>query len=108
MQALLSLRLCGVPEYRNLSGLDLGSAYNPMLASESSQQSNLEPKQCRQGKHTRREWGQTQYGQDTASTPHRHQCYLFAGFLPLHSTTEQVILKKCPPPPPCVRVEIRH
>ena len=37
--------------------LDLGSAYNPGLASDSSQQSNLEPKQCRQGKHTCREWG---------------------------------------------------
>ena len=33
---------------------------------------------------------------------------LFAVFLPPHSTTEQVSLKKCPPPPPCVRAEIRH
>ena len=57
MQAQLSLRLCGVPEYLNLSGLDLGSAYNPGPASDSSRQSNLEPKQCRQGGHTRREWG---------------------------------------------------
>ena len=57
MQAQLSLRLSGVPEYLNLSGLDLGSAYNPGPASDSSQQSNLEPKQCRQGKHTRREQG---------------------------------------------------
>ena len=56
MQAQPSLRLCGVPEYLNLSGLDLGSAYNPGPASDSSQQSNLEPKQCSQGKHTRREW----------------------------------------------------
>ena len=62
MQAQLSLCFCGVPEYLNLSGLDLGSAYNPGLASDSSQQSNLEPKQCRQGKHTRCEWGQTQCG----------------------------------------------
>ena len=28
--------------------------------------------------------------------------------LPPHSTTEQVKIKKCPPPPPCVRVEIWH
>ena len=42
-----------------MSGLDLGSAYNPGPASDSSQQNNLEPKQCRHGKHTRREQGQT-------------------------------------------------
>ena len=53
----------------NLSGLDLGSPYNPGPASDSSQQSNLETKQCRQKKHTRRERGQTQCGRDTASTP---------------------------------------
>ena len=46
MQAQPSLCLCGVPEYLNLSGLDLGSAYNPGPASDSSWQSNLEPKQC--------------------------------------------------------------
>ena len=34
---------CGVPKYLNLSGLDLGNAYNPGLASDSSRQSNLEP-----------------------------------------------------------------
>ena len=43
----------------NLSGLDLGSACNPGPASDSSRQSNLEPERCRQGKHTRRERGQT-------------------------------------------------
>ena len=62
MQAKPRLCLYGVLEYLNLSGLDLGSAYNPGLASDSSQQSNLEPKQCRQGKHTRHEQGQTQCG----------------------------------------------
>ena len=56
-QAQLSLRLCGVPENLNLSGLDLGSACNQGPASDSSQQSNLEPEQCRQGKHTHREQG---------------------------------------------------
>ena len=49
-------------EYLNLNGLDLGSAYNPGPAPDSSWHSNLEPKQCRQGKQTRREWGQTQGG----------------------------------------------
>ena len=52
-----------------LSGLDLGSAYNPGPASDSFQQSNLEPKQSRQGKHTHREQGQTQCGRDIVSTP---------------------------------------
>ena len=55
MQAQPSLCLCGIPECLNLSGLDLGSAYNPGPASDSSRQSNLEPKQCRQGKHTHHE-----------------------------------------------------
>ena len=61
-QAQQSLHLCEAPKYLNLSGLDLGSAYNPGLASDNSWQSNLEPKQCRQEKHTRLEWGQTQCG----------------------------------------------
>ena len=81
------VRLCEVPENRNLSGLDLGSAHNPALASDSSWQSKLELKQCRQEKHKLHEWGQTQCAQDTVST---HQCYLFTASLPSHSTTEQV------------------
>ena len=104
-QAQLSLCLWGLLVYLNLSGLDVRSAYNPGPASDSSWQSNLEPKQCRQGKHTCCERGQTQCGPDTANTC---QCYLFAVFLPPHSATEQVSLKKCPPPPPCARAEIRH
>ena len=104
-QAQLTLCLCGLPEYLILVGLDLGSAHNQGLASDSSWQSNLEPEQCRQGKHTGREWGQTQCGRVTAST---RQCYLFAVSLPPHSMIKQVSLKKCPPPPPCVRTEIRH
>ena len=59
MQAQSSLHFCGVPDYLNLSGLDLESAYNPGPASDSSWQSNPEPKQCRQGKHTHCEQGQT-------------------------------------------------
>ena len=95
-QAQPSLHLWGLPEYLNLSGLDLGSAYNPWPASDSSLQSNLEPKQCWQEKHTRHEQGQTQCGSDTVST---HQCYLLAASLPPHSTTEQASLKsvhQCP------------
>ena len=65
-QAQPSLHLCGVPE--NLSGLDLGSACKPGPASDSSRKSNLESEQCRLGKHTHREQGQTQCGRDTAST----------------------------------------
>ena len=79
MQAQPSLCLCGVPENLNLSSLDLESAYNSGPASDSSQQSNLEPEQCRQEKHTCCERGQTQCGQDTVSTS---QCYLFAASLP--------------------------
>ena len=104
-QSQPSLRLWGVPEYLNLSGLDLGSACNPVPASDSSWQSNLEPEQCRQGKHIRRERGQTQCGRSIEST---RQCYLLAMSLPSHSTTEQVNLKNCPPPPPWVRKEIWH
>ena len=104
-QAQPSLHLWGLPECLNLSSLDLGGACSPGLASDGFWQSNLEPKQCRQRKHTRREREQAQCGWDTAST---YQCYLFAASLPPHSTTEQVSLKKCPPPPSCVRVEVRH
>ena len=75
-----------------------GKCIKPRATSDSSQQSNLEPEHCRQGKHTHREWGhthrewgQTQCGRDTAST---RQGYLFAASLPPHSTTEQVSLKK--------------
>ena len=55
MQAQPSLCLCGVPENLNLGVLDLGSARNPGPTSDSSRQSNLEPEQCRLGKHTHRE-----------------------------------------------------
>ena len=55
-----------------------------------------------------RELGQTQCGTYTASTPHTHQWYLFAVFLPPHNTTEQVSLNNWPPSPPSVRAEIRH
>ena len=104
-QAQLSLCLCGVPENLNLSSLDLGNACNPGPALDSSLASNLEPQQCRPGKHTCHEQGQTQCGPDTASTPHTCH-YLFAELFPPHSTTEQVSLNKWPPLPPCVRVEL--
>ena len=53
------LRTTQVPEPERLRP---GKAYNSGLASDSSWQSNLEPKQCRQGKHTCRERGQAQCG----------------------------------------------
>ena len=87
------LRTTRVPEPERLRP---GRCIQPR-AGLRSWQSNLEPKQCRQGKNTRHEQGQTQCGRDTAST---RQCYLFAVSLPPHNTTEQVSLKKCPPPPP--------
>ena len=59
-------QVCTFVEYfvenLNLSGLDLGSACNPGPASDSSRQSKLESEQCRLGKHTCRERGQTQCG----------------------------------------------
>ena len=90
-QAQPSLSLCGGPENLNLSGLDLGSAYKPGPASDSSWQSNLGPEQCRLGKHTLHEQGQTQCGWITGSTC---QWYLFVVVLRPQSTTEQVSLKK--------------
>ena len=69
-----SLHLCGIPENLNLSGLDLGSACTPGPTSDSSPaEQPREPEKCRLGKCTCRERGQTQGGQDTASTPHTHQ-----------------------------------
>ena len=96
------LRTPRVPEPERLRP---GKFIQPRALLRQFQQSNPEPKQCRQGKHTPRERGQSQCGREPAST---RQCYLFAASLPPHSKTEQVSLKKCPPPPPCVRVEIRH
>ena len=55
-------QVCAFVEYLNLSGLDLASAFNPGQASDSSWQSNLEPEQCRLGKYTCCERGQTQCG----------------------------------------------
>ena len=62
MQAQQSLHLRGLPEYLNLSGLDLGSACSQGLALDGSQWSNLEPEQCGQGGYMRREQGQAQCG----------------------------------------------
>ena len=107
-QAQPSLCHCGVPKNLNLSGLDLGSAPSPGLTTDSSLAEQPRAWKCRPWKHTRSERGQTQCGWDTASTPHTCQWHLFAGFFPLHSRTEQVSINKWPPPPPCVRAEIRH
>ena len=88
--------------------LNLGSSRNPDPLCTVPVQSNLEPEHCRPVKHMCHELGQTQCGPYTVNTPHTCQWYLFAVFLPLHSTTEQVSLNKWPPSPACVRVEIRH
>ena len=105
-QSQPSLGLCGVPENLNLSGLNLASECKLGPASDSSRQSNLESEQCRLGKHTHREQGQTQCGWITVNT---RQWYLFAVYLPPQSMTEQASLKRsdhhCIP---CVRAEIRH
>ena len=69
MQAQSSLRLCGVPENLNLSGFDLGSALNPEPASDSAWQSNLEPEQCRLGKHTRHEQGKPSVAETLRALP---------------------------------------
>ena len=53
------LRTTRVPEPEHL---DLGGACSPGPASDGSGWSNLEPEQCGQGGHTRREWGQAQCG----------------------------------------------
>ena len=107
-QAQPSLGLCGVPENLNLSGSDLGSANKPGPVSDSSQQSNLEPEKCRPWKHTRGEWGQLQCRWNPVSIPNARQWYFLPVFLPPHSTSQQVSLKKWPSSPPSVRVEIRH
>ena len=73
--------------------LRLEKGMQPRPTSNSSQQRNLEPEQCRLGKHTCCEWGQTQCGRYTVSPPHTGQWYTFAGLLPPHNRTEQVSLK---------------
>jgi len=88
-----------------MSSLDLGSAYNPGPASDSSLQRNLELSSVdRESTHA------VSGGKPSvAETLQTHtSCYLFAVSLPPHRITEQVSLKKCPPPPPCARAEIRH
>ena len=62
MQAQLTLHLGRLPKCLNLSGLDLGGACSPGLASDGSWQSNLEPELCEQEGHMHRERGQAQCG----------------------------------------------
>ena len=66
-----------------------------------------EPEQCA-GESTHPWVGQTQRGRNTARAPHIGQWHLPAAPLPPHSTAEQANLNKRPPPPTCVRAEIRH
>ena len=82
-----------------------GKCMHPGPASDSSWHTNLESEQCRLGKHTCPNLGQTQCGWITVNT---HQWYLFAVFLLPQSTTEQASLKKNDHHhTPCVRAEIR-
>ena len=85
--------------------LDLGSAYNPGLASDSSQQSNLEPKQCRQGKHTCREWGKPSVAETLQA--HASVICLQRSSLPT-ARLNKWALKNVYRCPLCVRVEIRQ
>ena len=105
-QAQPSLCFCGGPENLNLSSLGLGSPCNagtkPYRAAWSLSTVDGE------STHTRPERWQTQCGWNTAGPPHTGQWYLSAGPLPPHSTTEPTNLNKRPPPPACVRAEIRH
>ena len=106
-----SLCLCGVPKNPNLrpgNCLDLGISQNLGLVLDNTLQSDLEPEQCRPGKHMGCERGQTHCSPYTECTTHTHQWYLFVVFLPLHSTAEQLSLSKWPPLTSCAKVEIRH
>ena len=112
---------CSVEEAQNAGSMESGSLWitqepepewlRPGKCTQlraHSLKNRLEPGQCRQGKHTCCEQGQTQCGWNTVSTPHTPQWYLSAVLLPPHSTTELANLNKRPPLPTCVRVEIRH
>ena len=94
-QAQPSLCLCGVPKNLNLSGLDLGSAHNPGPALDSPPAEQPEAWAVQTGKaHTSWVGAKPVWSRHTVSTPHTHQWYLFAVFLPPHNTTEQVSLNK--------------
>ena len=56
-------------ETLTLSGLDLGRALQPRAASDSSQQSSLQPEQCRRGKHTRASGGKPRVGETLRALP---------------------------------------
>ena len=98
MQAQPRLHLCGVPEHLNLSDLDLGSTRNPGPAPWKTTWSLSSV-----------DWkAHTLWMEANTVWPRHCEWYLFAVFLPPHSTTEQVSLNKRPPVPPCVRAESRH
>ena len=99
--------LCGIPGNLNLNSLELGNALNPGPTSDSSRQSNLEPEQCRLGKHTVVSrggvwgwWCKPSVAETVGA--HASVICLQCSSLPI----AQLSLKMCPPPPPCVRAEI--
>ena len=68
-QAQPSLCLCGVPKNLNLSSLDLGSACNPGPTLDSCPAEQPEPEQCRLGKPTHHERGQTKCSETLRALP---------------------------------------
>ena len=103
-QAQLNLSLCGVTQNLDLSVLDLGSARNsgptPCRATCSLRSVDRESTHAASG-------GKPSVAGTLWALP-TQASDLSAVFLPPHSRTEQVNLNKRPPPPPCVRAEIRH
>ena len=103
-QAQPSLLLCGVPENLNLSGLGLGSACNagpaPCRAAWSLSSVDGESTHAVSGANP-------VWPEHCECSPHS-QWHLSAAPLPPRSSAEQENLNKRPPPPTCVRVEIRH
>ena len=103
-QAQLSLLLCGVPENLNLSGLGLGSERNsgPAAFRAAWRLSSVDGESTHALSRANPVW--PGHCECSPHTPVR----LSAAPLPPHSATEQANLNKRPPPPPCVRAEIRH
>ena len=100
--------LCPGRAAKNLSGLDLGSAWNAVPRGTEPLQSNLETKQCTPGTCTP-PWtvANTVWSIHYEYSPYMPVVFVCMPLAP-HSTAEQVSLNKWPRLPPCVRVQIRH
>ena len=95
----------GVPKNLHLSGLGLGSERNsgPTPCRPDWSLSSVD----RESTHAVSR-GKPSVAGTLASAPHTRQGHLPAAPLPPRSTAEQANLDKRPPPPACVRAEIRH